>query len=681
MRSRMEANISDATRKLATIVALDVAGYSARTEADEAKTTSEVAALRGVIEAIAARHTGRVFNTAGDGFMLEFGSSLGAVEAAFELAEKCEPKVRVGVHLGDVVVQANGDLLGHGVNVAARLMAQASPGSALVSADVRRTIRGPLAERLVSRGQLKLDKMAETIEAFALAAVGSVLIAAQPKSAEPLLAVLPFDNLSNDPEMQFFSDGLSEEILQVLTHVAGMRMIGRTSSFHFRGERKAEAARVLKATHVLDGAVRKAGARLRVNAQLTEAATSAALWSERYDRDLTDVLALQDDIAASVASALKAVFHCEPRSAQIDPHAFELYLKAFQERTLLTMESFQRAQVLLEEVVALAPDFVDAWALLGTVRMGQLPYDRESIGTPHHNAALAATRRALDIDPNCANAYMNLALLKPAFAGHAEKIELAQRAVQLAPSGGPPAMALFATLVCVGRCKEGFVHLARAAALDPMNPLNASVMAGFLDNEGREEDAHAYLDDVFKIQPPSWRTAVAKFTIYVNASRFAEAAAYLDGAAAILSGDELYQALRGLLALPSLPLDTRKLLLSNVLRSAPDQPLILSTCYLAAQFGCVDLAFEELFAALDLGRPIRPSPGPVAGTRSTTLLAVLFTRAEARALRADPRFARFCARVGLVDYWQSSGHWPDCASEVPYDFKAECEKAATLIKA
>ena len=118
------------TRKLATIVALDVAGYSARTEADEAKTTAEVAALRKVIEGIAARHGGRVFNTAGDGFMLEFGSSLAAVEAAFELAETCEPKVRVGVHLGDVVVQPNGDLLGHGVNVAARLMAQARSGRA-----------------------------------------------------------------------------------------------------------------------------------------------------------------------------------------------------------------------------------------------------------------------------------------------------------------------------------------------------------------------------------------------------------------------------------------------------------------------------------------------------------------------------------------------------------------------
>src|SRR5690242_18240071 len=254
------------SRRLTTIVALDVAGYSASTEADEAKTTAEVMALRGVIEGIASAHGGRVFNTAGDGFMLEFGSSLAAVEAAFVLAENCEPKVRVGVHHGDVVVQPNGDLLGHGVNVAARLMARSDPGSALVSADVRRTIRGPLAERLVSRGSLQLDKMAETIEAFALLAGVPLAVAAPAKQSEPLLAVLPFDNLSDDRELQFFSDGVSEEIIQRLSRGAGLKVIGRTSSFQFRGPDKTagRVAKELDCTHILDGSIRRAGGRVRI---------------------------------------------------------------------------------------------------------------------------------------------------------------------------------------------------------------------------------------------------------------------------------------------------------------------------------------------------------------------------------------------------------------------------------
>ncbi|MBL8781940.1 MAG: adenylate/guanylate cyclase domain-containing protein, partial [Alphaproteobacteria bacterium] len=249
------------TRKLATIVALDVAGYSARTEADEARTTAEVAALRKVIEGIAARHGGRVFNTAGDGFMLEFGSSLAAVEAAIELAETCEPKVCVGVHLGDVVVQPNGDLLGHGVNVAARLMAKSDPGGALVSAAVRQTIRGPIADRLVSRGLFHLDKMNETIEAFALAdpatqaavaprralpklrqahwlmiaavVVGiAVVLAAmtltspvpEVKAADRSIAILPFENRSPAQNDAGYGDWLSELISSLLGKSSDLRV-------------------------------------------------------------------------------------------------------------------------------------------------------------------------------------------------------------------------------------------------------------------------------------------------------------------------------------------------------------------------------------------------------------------------------------------------------------------------
>jgi adenylate cyclase len=324
--------VTDTTRKLATIVALDVAGYSARTEADEARTTAEVAALRKVIEGIAAKHRGRVFNTAGDGFMLEFGSSLAAVEAASELAETCEPKVRVGVHLGDVVVQPNGDLLGHGVNVAARLMAKSEPGGALVSATVRQTIRGPLADKLVSRGMLQLDKMAEAIEAFAFGSVvagagtGGTAAAPAPRTAEPVLSVLPFDNLSTDPEMQFFSDGVSEEIIQRLARGAKLKVIGRTSSFQFRGEKKSDAARLLKCSHVLDGSVRRAGARVRIAAHLVETASHTTLWSDRYDRGLEDTFAVQDEISEAIADALHQTF--TSFSTKVDPAVYDLYLRA-----------------------------------------------------------------------------------------------------------------------------------------------------------------------------------------------------------------------------------------------------------------------------------------------------------------------------------------------------------------
>ncbi len=676
--------MSDASRKIAVIVALDVAGYSARTEADEAKTTTEVAALRRVIEAIANAHAGRVFNTAGDGFMLEFGSSVAAIEAASELADKCEPRVRIGVHLGEVVVQPNGDLLGHGVNVAARLMTQSIPGSALVSADVRRTIRGPSAERLVSQGMMQLDKMAETIEAFALVTPAYAAQSAKEaparteKATEATLAVLPFDNLSDDKEMQFFSDGVSEEILQALTRSAGMRVIGRTSSFQFRGERKGEAGHILKATHILDGTVRKAGARLRINVQLTETATNAALWSERYDRDLTDVLALQDDIAATVASSLRGVLRSAPRTPQIDPRAYELYLKAYQQRSLISPEGFGGAQLLLEEVVAREPDFVDAWALLGTVRTMLLSADRDSTGTPQHNAALAATRRALALDPNCAIAYWNLTNLMPAFGQYAERLQLARRGVELAPNGSSLVRSYSSTLYTVGRRKEGMPYSLRAATLDPMNPMNASAVAGDLENDGRPDEALAYLDTVFKVQPPSLWTAVVKFMIFFNASRFAEAAAYLNDSI-LGQNEELKQIFGFLLTLPTLPQQQTRTVFVEFLKPRQDRALALGICGHAVRFGCADIVFDRLFAELDAGRPIAGSNVNSVHASRATVLSLVFGRAEAKPFIADARFPGFCARIGLIDYWRASGRWPDCADEVPYDFKSECERAAAEV--
>src|SRR6185295_18856733 len=202
----------------------------------------------------------------------------------------------------------------------ALLMARSVPGSVLVSADVRRTIRGPLADRLVSCGSLQLDKMTETIEAFALGAAALLDVGTPPTRIEPLLAVLPFDNLSDDREMQFFSDGVSEEIIQRLSRGARMKVIGRTSSFQFRGADKTArtVASELKCSHILDGSVRRAGGRVRIAAHLVEAASQTTLWSDRYDRGLDDIFAVQDEISEHIAAALHQNFTSFSTKA-IDP--------------------------------------------------------------------------------------------------------------------------------------------------------------------------------------------------------------------------------------------------------------------------------------------------------------------------------------------------------------------------
>ncbi len=367
--------MTDLTRKLATIVALDVAGYSARTEADEARTTAEVAALRRVIEGIASKHGGRVFNTAGDGFMLEFGSSLSAVEAAFELAETCEPKVRVGVHLGDVAVQPNGDLLGHGVNVAARLMARSEPGGALVSGAVRQSIRGPVAERLVSRGSMQLDKMAEVIEAFAFGvSATSTVVAYKPVALalpeKPSIAVMPFSDMTGAKDQDYFTEGMLVEIVTALSTFPSLFVIAHAASLSLRGDTRSHTliARELGVRYILSGSVRKSGDRVRISVELLDEDARTPIWTQRFDGTLEDVFALQDTVANAVASQIEpSIQAAEVRRATArptaDPGAYDLYLRGLHAQWgVYEKEPLLKAIGFFNQAIERDPDFALALA-------------------------------------------------------------------------------------------------------------------------------------------------------------------------------------------------------------------------------------------------------------------------------------------------------------------------------
>lgn len=400
-------------RKLATILALDVAGYSARTEADERKTTAEISALRTLIESIASRNGGRIFNTAGDGFMLEFGSCLAAVQAAFHLAQACEPKVRIGVHLGDVLMQPNGDLLGHGVNVAARLMAKSDPGGALVSAAVRHTIRDPIVERLVSRGILQLDKMSETTEVFALAGPDT---AATPGSrpagprAEPSLAVLPFQNLGGDPEQAYFADGMMEEITTALSRIRSIFVIASASTQQYKAKPVGAqtVGRDLGVRYILEGSVRRAGHRVRVAVKLTDAVDGSQLWGQQYEDTLDDVFALQDRVALSVAGVIEpTVQEMEIRRAARRPtsnaDAYDLYLKAVALVDAYEKDAMFEAIGLIDRALALDPNYARALSVAGYAHAQIVVSNWAPDLTPHRKLALDYAGRAVRLAPEDAD--------------------------------------------------------------------------------------------------------------------------------------------------------------------------------------------------------------------------------------------------------------------------------------
>lgn len=666
-------------RKLAAIMAIDLVGYSALSEMDEAEAVSTVTRLRTALDQVARTQGGRIFNSAGDGFLLEFPSASGALAAAELLWGGVDRRsVRVGVHVGDVLIAQGGDLLGHSVNVAARLQEVATPGSVVVSLDARRAVRGAFARRLHAAGSVQLDKIAEPIDIFTLEAVAAP--AFHGRRRDHVLVVLPFDNESEHAEMNYFSDGVADEIIATLLRHSKLKVIGRTSAFQFRGDRKREAATLLRATHVLDGAVRCSGPRLRVGAQLIEAGSGVAVWSERYDGDRADAFTLEDDIAAKVAAALDHALSDTQRPVQaVDPAAYELYLRARQSWLMLSDYDEEHAETLLERCVKMAPDFAPAWAALASVRAFLLPRDRDMIGEPRHTAALQAAERALSLDPNCAQALAALSLLKPAFGDHGEKLQLVNQAIKLTPNDSSLHVARAAWLYSVGRIKEAAAALETASRLDPLGPAVEGLRASLLTTRGHVGTALEIISGAWARWPDS---AFIWYMMWVTLC----AAGKLDEAEALaapgvpprrgVTGRDIEVLINYVKLLRTPPEERRNacdVMLSSL--SAAKGALPLSSCLIAAGVGCADHAFDVIERALREGRPLRPDAHDVFGMARSQSALQLFVSNCGTPIWKHRRFPALAARLGLARYWVESNKWPDCAAEVDYDFKALCAEA------
>ena len=305
--------------RLAAIVAADIVGYSLLVGTDEAGTLAAMRALRAELwDPMTEAYGGRLVGTAGDSRLVEFPSTVAAVECSVaiqramvernaEVPEERRIRLRIGVNLGDVVVDGD-DILGDGVNVAARLEGEAGPDGICVSDDVMRQVRGRLNLEFQDGGERDLKNIATPVRVWHWSAVATVDHAHSKLALpdKPSIAVLPFDNMSGDPEQKYFSDGITEDIITALSVCRWLFVTVRNSSFVYRGQATniQDIARDLGVRYILEGSVRKAGNRVRITAQLIEAETGSHLWAQRYDRELEDVFSVQDEIAASITGAL-----------------------------------------------------------------------------------------------------------------------------------------------------------------------------------------------------------------------------------------------------------------------------------------------------------------------------------------------------------------------------------------
>jgi adenylate cyclase len=378
----MEAHVE---RRLAAILAADVVGFSRMIGADEEGTLATLKALRrDIVDPSIASHRGRIFKTTGDGVLVEFASAIDAVRCALEIQRATAEQgaavpehrrivLRIGINVGDVIAD-EGDVFGDGVNIAARVEAAATPGLVCLSDNAYQQIKGTLLLDVADLGEKQLKNIAAPVRIFELRLEGVSAGKAgstkpSPSSQKPSIAVLPFANMSGDPDQEYFADGMVEEIITGLSRIKWFSVISRNSSFIYKNKPVAatEAADKLGARYVLEGGVRKAGNRVRITAQLVDAASGVHLWAEKYDRLLTDVFALQDEITLCVVGAIEPNL----RKAEVDRvrrqrpgnlSAYDLVLRSLPFVYASMPKNAELAMPLLEEALKLDPDYGAAHA-------------------------------------------------------------------------------------------------------------------------------------------------------------------------------------------------------------------------------------------------------------------------------------------------------------------------------
>jgi TolB-like protein/class 3 adenylate cyclase len=337
------------TRKLAAILAADVAGYSKLAGSDEERTLARLRALRSdLIDPTIAVHHGRVVKRTGDGVLIDFRSVVDSVRCAIEvqngmaernagLPPERRIEFRIGIHLGDVVEESDGDLMGDGVNIAARLEGIADPGGICLSEDAYRQVRDRIKEAFVDLGEKELKNIARAVRVYAIktGTAPSAPHASAPEKAGPprlSIVVLPCANLCGDPDQEYFVDGVTESLTTDLSRIAGSFVIARNTAFTYKGKAfdVKKIGRELNVRYVLEGSVQRSGNRLRVNVQLIDAETGAHLWAERFDKPVADLFDMQDEIVARLANQFGAqLIAAEARRAEKAPHpdSMDLYFQ------------------------------------------------------------------------------------------------------------------------------------------------------------------------------------------------------------------------------------------------------------------------------------------------------------------------------------------------------------------
>jgi adenylate cyclase len=514
-------------RRLAAILSADVVGYSRLMGLDEAGTLSRLNTLRReLIDPTIAAHSGRIVKLMGDGALVEFASAVDAVTCAIEIQRQLRERdaggseanpiqFRIGINVGDIIIDGE-DILGDGVNIAARVEGIAEPGGISISEDAWRQVYGKVAANFVDAGEQSLKNIARPVRVYRLDLAPKAASASEaPRPAlalpdKPSIAVLAFNNMSGDPEQEYFSDGISEDIITDLSKLSELDVIARNSTFIYKGKPVdvKQVGRDLGVRYVLEGSVRKAGNRVRVTGQLIDAASGVHIWADRFDRDLTDIFAVQDELTREIISALKIKLSEQEKAlivgsgtTNVDAHDFFLRGRELTFGPKKDREMFDQSVAYFRRAIELDPNYAAPYAGLGMVYI--LDYQNHWSATPEASSELAErmVNESIAKDDNDPFSHFVAATVALWKKDHERWLHEVDRALALNPNYALAVNSRGLVHVYTGEPAKAIPYIERAIRLDPAQHLYKHFLGTAYFVAGNYETAAARFKDRIALQP------------------------------------------------------------------------------------------------------------------------------------------------------------------------------------
>ncbi len=467
-------------RRLSAIMAADVVGYTRLMEADEEGTLTQLKAVRSeIVDPKIAECGGRIVKTTGDGMLVEFTSAVEAIRGAVQVQQEMaarggDIRFRIGVNIGDIIID-NDDIFGDGVNLAARLEAAAPEGGILISAAVHDQIAGKVEVSFSDGGEQSFKNILKSVRVWRWQ-VGNESSPGTEKAPlalpdKPSIAVLPFNNMSGDPEQEYFSDGITEDIITALSKFRWFFVTARNSTFAYKGQSPniPQVARELGVQYVLEGSVRKAGKRVRITGQLIDALDGNHIWAERYDRELVDILDLQDEITSAITGAVAPELAETVRKRSVQKaseflDAWDLHNRAMWHLYRFNQEDAASAMELFERAIAAAPGFAAAHASLAYQQFLNVILGYSDNPAASLEAGLRAAKRAVELDEKDSLGHCMIGRILCMYGQHDASIAAPERALDLNPNSFIVRLSMGMVLAWAGQNEDGLGILTRRCA-------------------------------------------------------------------------------------------------------------------------------------------------------------------------------------------------------------------------